>query len=115
MSNAYETSFMFDMTNGKRLGFHNVEEARYAEVASCSEGMTMLAQINGGASAKIETPFMVLKIKGYNYPSLGVQDNITDFLYRTEPKGWNESKNSLSLVQEYWAIKPLTDERLGKV
>lgn len=112
ISNADETHFIFNMDNGKTLGFCGDEEVRYADVTSGGEGMTMLVRLSGGPCAKIEPPLMIFKNRDRNYPIRGTPDNVPGVSYRTGPKGWMDTTIMKDWLQEPRVIMPLSGNRL---
>eukprot|EP00171_Calliarthron_tuberculosum_P003520 IDg3520t1 len=47
LGNADETHFLFNVDNGRTLGFAGQSEVKYADVVSGGEGMTMLVRLSG--------------------------------------------------------------------
>lgn len=95
-----ETHFVFNMNNGKTLGFVGDEKVKFADVSSGGEGITMLVRITGGPSAEIRPPFSIFENSQRNYPIQGVADNVPGVSYRTQPKGWMDQRVFLELMDE---------------
>lgn len=110
-----KTQFIFDMTDERTLDFTNDERVRYADVTSGSERMTFLLRISAHANANIETPLLIVKKKYGTYPIRGVPDNFPEFVYRTGPKGWMDSKNIQSWSHEQRPIKSLPRQLLRAI
>ncbi len=53
------THFIVNMDNGKTLCFRGEEMAKYSEVVSGGQGMTLVVRITGGPDGRIEVPFMI--------------------------------------------------------
>ena len=90
--NADETHFVINMHNHKTLCNRGDEEVKYADVVSGDEGMTMLVLLTGGRNSTIQPPFMTFKNDNSSYPIRGVPDDVPGVSYRTEPKGWMDSR-----------------------
>ncbi len=59
IENADETHFVFNMDNGRTVGFRSQEHVRYADVTSRNEGIAMMVRINRGKDAHVEVPMLV--------------------------------------------------------
>ncbi len=55
IENADETHFVFNMDNGRTVGFRSQEHVRYADVPSGNEGITMMVRITGGKDPHVES------------------------------------------------------------
>lgn len=111
LGNADETHFIFDVDNGKTLGFSGCNDVKYADVVSGGEGFTMMVRISGGRDARIEPPFLVFTNKDRNYPIRGVPDNVEGVSYRTGPKGWMDTLIMPLWMNERRIIQPLPNNR----
>lgn len=63
IENADETHFIFNMDNGRTLGFKGEQEVKYADVVSGGDPITLMVRLTGGKNARIETPFLIFKNK----------------------------------------------------
>ncbi|KAL0222107.1 hypothetical protein RCL1_001961 [Eukaryota sp. TZLM3-RCL] len=86
-----ETHFVFNMDNGKTLGFTGDTEVRYADVVAGGEGLTMIVKITGGANAKVDVPMLVFMNKNSSYLIRGTPDVVEGATYRSAPKGFVNS------------------------
>ena len=80
-----ETYFIFNVDNGKTLGFRGDENVKYADVASGGVGMTMVVRIRGGKFARLEPAFTIFQNESRNYPIRGIPDDVPGVAYRTNP------------------------------
>lgn len=107
IENADETHFVFNMDNGKTLGFKGDDHVKYADVVSGGDPITMMVRLTGGPDARIEAPMLIFKNENRSYPIRGVPDNIPGVCYRSQPKGWMDGELLLEWLSESRAIKPL--------
>lgn len=56
MENADETHFVFNMDNGRKIGFRGDEDVKYADVVSGDEAITMIVCRTGDVHACIAAP-----------------------------------------------------------
>jgi len=101
IENADETHFIFNMDNGKTLGFKGDRHVKYADVVSGGDPITMMVRISGGVNARIEAPMLIFKNQNGAYPIRGVADNVPGVCYRTGPHGWMDSR-----VFCEWLLEP---------
>jgi hypothetical protein len=92
VENAVETHFVINMDNGKTVGFHGDNDAKYADVISGGMGMTMLVRLTGGPGAIICAPFMIFQNASGSYPIRGVPDNVPGVSYSASEKGFMTQK-----------------------
>lgn len=59
--NADETNFVFNMDNGKTLGFKTDKDIKYAGVVSGREPITMIVRVTGGVNARVEVRMINFK------------------------------------------------------
>ena len=59
VKNANETNFVFNMDNGRTIGFRGQESVKYADVLFGGEGITKMVRLTGGVRAKIEAPMLL--------------------------------------------------------
>lgn len=88
VENADETHFVFNMDNGKTLGFIGNNQVKYADVVSGGESITMVVRITGGQRAAIQPPMLIFKNLFRSYPIRGVPDSMPGVFYSTSPKAW---------------------------
>lgn len=91
VSNADETHFVFNMDNGRSIGFRGDSAVKYADVVAGEEGITMMVHIRGGRDARIECPFLIFQNSNRSYPIRNVPDTVPGVCYRSQPKGWMDS------------------------
>lgn len=112
VENADETHFVFNMDDGRTLGFRGDNSVKYADVVSGGEAITMMVRLTGGVNARIETPMLIFKNVKRSYPIQGVPDNVPGVCYRTGPKAWMDGKVFKAWLSEPRAIKPLPFEQM---
>lgn len=100
MENADETHFVFNMDNGRTLGFRGTSTVKYADVVSGGENITMMVRITGGSRARIEVPFLIFRNAGRSHPIRGVPDIVPGVCYRSSPKGWMDGVNFAEWLRE---------------
>lgn len=113
IKNADETHFVFNMDDGRTLGFTKDQEVRYTDITSGTEVMTMRVRISVGVNGPIEPPIMIFKNKSCNYPMRNVPDNGSGVTYRKGPKGWMDSLNMIALLLEPRVIKPFQSDKIS--
>ncbi|CAM6124006.1 unnamed protein product [Calypogeia fissa] len=91
VENIDETHFVFNMDNGKTLGFLGDTEVKYANVVSGGEGMTLVVRLSGGRDSCIQTPMLIFTNALQSHPIQGVPDDVPDVCYRSGPRGWNDT------------------------
>lgn len=74
--NPHETHFLFNMNNGRTIGFKGEIEVNYAEVVSGGQEMTVLVRFNGVRDPQISAYLMVFLNKDRHYPIIGTLDII---------------------------------------
>ena len=52
VENADGTPFVFNIRNGRTVGFRGQESVKYADIVSGGEGITMMVRLTGGVRAK---------------------------------------------------------------
>ena len=109
IENADETHFVFNMDNGKTLGFRGDMSVKYADVVSGGDPITMMVPLSGGPGAMIKPPMLVFKNINRSYPISGVMDNISGVCYRSGPKGWTDRTVFKAWLEEPRAIRALPD------
>eukprot|EP00171_Calliarthron_tuberculosum_P021226 IDg21226t1 len=87
IENADETHFVFNMDNGKTLGFCGAMEVKYGDVMSGGDPITTTIRLTGGLAAMIQPPMLIFRNKTRSYPIRGVPDDLPGVCYRTGPKG----------------------------
>jgi len=92
MENEDETHFVFNMDNGKTLGLCGTTQVKYTDVVSGGENFTMMLRLSGGSRARFQLPFIIFKNGSRSYPIRCVQDNVPGVCYRSQPKGWMDTK-----------------------
>ena len=102
VENMDETHFVFNMDDGKTLGFIGDNEVKYADVSSGGDPMTMVVRISGGANARLERTMMIFMNKERNYPikTLPLHEIPDSMAYRTGPKGWMDRQNFVEWIKE---------------
>lgn len=90
--NADETHFVFNMDNGRTLGFIGDNDVKYADVVSGGEPITMVVRLTGGVNASIQPTMLIFKNQARSYPIRGVVDDVPGVSYRSSPKGWMDSR-----------------------
>ena len=88
IENADETHFIFNMDNGRTIGFRGEECVQYADVVAGDEDMTMMVRLTGGRDARFETPMLVFKNSNCSYPIRGVPDDVPGVSYGSGKNGW---------------------------
>lgn len=112
IENADETHFIFNMDNGRTIGFRGDEEIKYADLVSGDEGITMMVRLTGGRDARIQPPMLIFKNDNCSYPIRGVIDNVPGVCYRSGKKGWMDKRVFKEWLSEPRAIsKPLNGRR----
>lgn len=111
IENADETHFVFNMDNGKTLGFVGDKHVKYADVVSGGEPITLMVRLSGGRDATIHPPMLIFKNGARSYPVRGVPDIIPGVCYRTGPKGWMDGTVWKDWLSEPRAIKALGNNR----
>ena len=106
VENMDETHFVFNMDNGKTLGFRGSTKVNYADVVSGCDGFTMVLRLRGGVGAKLMQPFLIFKNRDRNYPMANLPDNINGVSYRTQPRAWMDN-----VVFEEWLREPRAIDR----
>lgn len=101
VENADETHFVFNMDNGRTLGFIGDNDIKYADVVSGGEPITMMVRISGGRRAAIHPPMIIFKNLKRSYPVRGAEDSVPGACYRTSPKAWMDG-----LVWQQWLSEP---------
>ncbi|RAW39438.1 hypothetical protein PC110_g4322 [Phytophthora cactorum] len=79
--------FVFNMDNGKTLGFRGGKSVRYQDEVSGGEGITLVIKIRNGASARIEPLMVIFQNANGSYPIRGA-DPVPGVAYLSGPKGW---------------------------
>lgn len=79
VENADETNFVFNMDNGKTLGFIGDDQMKYADVVSAGEPIKMMVRISGGRGASIKPPMIIFKNNNRSYPVRGVPDTVAGY------------------------------------
>ena len=105
VENADETHFVFNMDNGRTIGFRGQESVKYADVVSGGEGITMMVRLTEGVRAKIEAPMLVFINQNCSYPIRGVSDDVPGVSYRSGKKGWMDNRVFREWLSEPRAIK----------
>eukprot|EP00173_Palmaria_palmata_P001297 Plantae.Rhodophyta-Palmaria_palmata.ctg17089.p1 GENE.Plantae.Rhodophyta-Palmaria_palmata.ctg17089~~Plantae.Rhodophyta-Palmaria_palmata.ctg17089.p1 ORF type:complete len:127 (-),score=10.16 Plantae.Rhodophyta-Palmaria_palmata.ctg17089:2-382(-) len=100
-----ETCFKVDMDSKKTLKAAGSEHAKYYEVVSGGEKITMMVRVSGGRSGVVEPPFMIFQNQKRNYPIQGVPDDVTGISYRTGPKGWMDKRVMAQMLTEIRFLK----------
>lgn len=111
VENKDDTHFIFNMDNGKSLGFKTEEHIKYEDVVSGGYPITMIVRITEGPSAIIETPMVIFKNRNRFYPIRGIHDDVPGVCYRTGPKDWMDKTVFKEWVSEPRAIKALPSDR----
>lgn len=88
IENIDETHFVLNCDNGRTLEFRGGEVAKYADIASGGQAMTMMVKISGGRRATIEDPMLIFSNSNRSYHIQGLQDNVPGICYGSSPKGW---------------------------
>ena len=92
IENLDKTHFVVNLDNGRTLGFQGDTTAKYAEVESGGESMTMVVRISGGRRATIKAPMLIFSNENRSYPIWSLVDNILRISYRTALRvGWIKS------------------------
>ena len=105
VENADETYFIFNMDNGRTVGFRVHEKVKYSDVLSGDEGITMMVRISGGVQARIQPPMLVFQNTDASYPIRGVEENVPGVCYRSGTKGWMDNRVFQAWLSEPRAIK----------
>ena len=101
VENADEMHFVFNMENGRIVGFRGDEKVKYSDVVSVDEGITMMVRISGGVQERINPPMLVFQNPKSSYPIRGVEYNVPGVCYRSGRKGWMENR-----VFQAWMPEP---------
>ena len=83
VENLDETHFIFNMDNGKTLGYRGSIKVNYAGVVSDCDGFNMVLRLRGIVGAKLIEPFLIFKNRDRNYPMANLSENIEGISYRT--------------------------------
>ena len=111
IENADETHFVFNMDNGKTLGFVGDKHVKYADVVSGGDPITMMVRLSGGRYAQIYPPMIIYKSQMRSNPIRGEPDNVPGVCYRSSPKGWMDGRVWHDWLCEPRAISALPSER----
>lgn len=106
-----ETHFIFNLDNGRTLGFAGESKVKCADAISGSEEMTMVFQITGFRDASISLPLMIFINNDRSYPIRGLLDEISGVSYRIGPKGWMYRISMTKWLEEHRVIGPLPNQR----
>lgn len=90
--NADETHLVYNMDNGRTLGFIGDNDIKYTDVVSGGDPITMVVRKTGGKASMIQPPMLIFKNQSRPYPIRGVPDDVTGDYYRRSPKGWMDSQ-----------------------
>jgi len=104
VSNADETHFVFNMDNGRSIGFRGDSTVKYSDIVAGDEGITMMVHILGGRNARVECPFLIFQNQRRSYPIRNVPDNVPGVCYRSQPKGWMDGDTFVKWLSEKRAI-----------
>lgn len=73
VENTDATHFIFNMDNGRTIGFRGQEDIKCADVVSDDEGIIMIVRVTGGAHDGIAAPCWCFKTKIARTPSVEFQ------------------------------------------
>ena len=106
VENLDKTHFIFNMDNGKTLGYRVSTKVNYADVVSGCDGLTMVLRLRGGVDAKLMQPFPIFKNRDRNYSMANLPDNINGVSYHTQPRAWVDN-----IVFGEWFREPRATDR----
>ena len=104
---ADEMHFLIELDNHRTLESCGDSEAKYYDVVSGSEGMTMMVSISGGTDAIIEAPFLIFHNAIECILNNGFLTISPCFRTVLGPKvGWIESSSPVSLREKFVWLLP---------